>query len=89
MVSLHGPCTLPPQVRGPRSDVATVLRVPDGASQPRRLFTYAEVAEYLNVGVTTAKRLARDGEIPKVHIAHSVRFEPADLDAYIKRRKAM
>lgn len=55
----------------------------------RRLLTYAEAADYLNVGVTTAKRLARDGEFPKVHVGHSVRFDVADLDAYIERRKGL
>lgn len=54
----------------------------------RRLLSYAAVADYLGVSVRQAKKLAEDGEFPKVPIGHRVLFDRADIDSYIERVKA-
>lgn len=53
----------------------------------RRLLNYAGLAAYLSVSVTRAKALAAAGEIPKVMIGGSVRFDVQDADLFIDRAK--
>ena len=48
-----------------------------------RLLTRPEAAKYLNVSVSTLHRSA----LAPVRIGRAVRFDPADLDAFIKQRK--
>ena len=53
----------------------------------RRLFDYAHLATYLGIGITKAKEIVGNGEIPKTRIAGRVLFDRADVDAYIERIK--
>jgi excisionase family DNA binding protein len=46
----------------------------------------AEAAIYLKVSVTTVLRLVRSGELPHTRVGRSIRFRPADLDAYLESR---
>lgn len=49
----------------------------------RRLLSVREAAERLGVSVTTMRRLQQRREIPHFKISGNVRFDPADLDAYV------
>jgi excisionase family DNA binding protein len=53
----------------------------------RRMLDYPHLATYLDVGITKAKELARDGAFPKIKIGGSVRFDKVDVDTYIERLK--
>lgn len=59
----------------------------DLTGEPRRLLDYQGVAHYLSISVANAKALAKDGEFVKVKIGAAVRFDVADLDAYVERKK--
>lgn len=47
-----------------------------------------DVAAYLNVDEKTIYRLAKRGELPGFKVAGTWRFKPADMDAWIEKRKA-
>ncbi len=49
------------------------------------LLTIGEVADRLAVSVRTVRNLANAGELRKLKIRSSTRFEPGDVDAYIAR----
>lgn len=52
------------------------------------LLTYPEAADRLRVSTKTLRRLVAAGTIPAVRISvGSVRFDVADLDAYLAARK--
>jgi excisionase family DNA binding protein len=50
---------------------------------PRRWLTAAEVAELLNLSLRTVRRLIKDQKLRVVHVGHSVRVRPEDLDEFI------
>lgn len=54
---------------------------------PTGLLTVQEVAERLAVSLATVRRLTRAGELTKVVIGGSIRFEPLDVEALIERGK--
>jgi excisionase family DNA binding protein len=49
----------------------------------RRLLPIGAAAEYLSVSRATIERLVRRGELPRVKVAGSTRFDVVDLDDYI------
>ena len=50
--------------------------------------TYLEAAARLGVSPKTLRRIVDDGSIPTVRpTEHTVRFDPADVDAFIASRK--
>ncbi|MBU1313595.1 MAG: helix-turn-helix domain-containing protein [Alphaproteobacteria bacterium] len=65
----------------------------DGEPQPlEKLLTLKEVAEILAVSERTVRDFVDKGEIPFVDIGHGnrrrlMRFLPADVDAFIDRRR--
>ena len=55
---------------------------------PRPLLTIAETAEHLRVSTETVRQLVLSGELPKIQLGEqSPRIDPADLDAFIARRR--
>jgi excisionase family DNA binding protein len=54
---------------------------------PKLLLTEAEAAERLTVSRRTLWGLRAAGAIPSVRIGKLVRYDPADLAAYIERQK--
>lgn len=48
-----------------------------------RLLTVEEVAERLTASVRTVYRMARAGEIRCIRVRKVIRFQPADVDAFI------
>ena len=44
-------------------------------------------AKHLCVPVSKIRDMARKGELPCVHLGHYIRFQPEDLDKYIKDHK--
>jgi excisionase family DNA binding protein len=59
-----------------------------------RLLTPAEAAEHLGVGEDTLRLIRKAGELPYVNIGRGTkretpRFDPADLDAWLERRKKL
>ncbi len=52
-----------------------------------KLLTTKQAASWLCIGVRTLQYLAASKDIRKVRIGSSVRFDPADLQAYIERCK--
>ncbi|MGE5607810.1 MAG: helix-turn-helix domain-containing protein [Bacillota bacterium] len=56
-------------------------------SQGEALLTPRDAAERLTISERTLWGLAESGEVPCVRIGRSVRYDPADLRAYIDRRK--
>ena len=53
------------------------------------LLTVRDVAERLAISLATVQRLARAGELTKVTIGGSVRFEPGDVDGLVERGKRL
>lgn len=49
--------------------------------------TGREVAEHLAVSLATVERLVRAGELTKVRVGGSIRFEACDVDALVERGK--
>lgn len=54
---------------------------------PRRLLDYDGLAHYLSIGRSKAFEIVAAGEIRKVAIGSLVRFDVADVDAYVERLK--
>lgn len=52
-----------------------------------KLLTVKEVCDRLAISDATLYRLINKGEIPTVKIGRSLRFDPADVAAYIERCK--
>jgi len=50
------------------------------------LLTVEESADALRIGMSTLKKLVRQGEIPVVRIGRSVRLRPGDISAWIERQ---
>jgi excisionase family DNA binding protein len=48
-----------------------------------RLLTAAEVAKLLNVPVSWVRESTRSGAMPCVRLGRYVRFDPADVEAWI------
>jgi len=51
------------------------------------LLTVDEVAERLGVSATTVSRLVRERAIPHVRVRHALRFDPADLEAWLDAQR--
>jgi excisionase family DNA binding protein len=56
---------------------------------PRLALTVVEAGERIGVKRTTMYKLIRDGEIESFTIGRLRKVDPAELDAYIKRRSAV
>lgn len=52
-----------------------------------KLLTIKEVAERLSVSEPTIYRLINRGELPTVKIGRALRFDEADIEAYIRKAK--
>lgn len=57
------------------------------APMVEKLLTYKQAGELLGVTERTIFTLVADDELPAVRFGRSVRIDPADLRAYIDRRK--
>lgn len=61
---------------------------PDTGSTPagqRRLLTIAEVAEWLGVTIRHVRRLVQERRIPFIKWGHLLRFDPDEVEAWIRR----
>ncbi len=54
----------------------------------RHLLSRREAATYLAISPRKLDQLVADGDLPRVKIGSCVRFEQADLDAFIAAQKA-
>ena len=52
-----------------------------------RLMTAREAAKYLNISERTLWALSNGGELPRVQIGRAVRYDAADLEAFINSNK--
>lgn len=52
----------------------------------RQLLTLKQVADRLQVSMSTVNRRVASGEIPIVRLGRNIRVRPEDLDAYIETR---
>ena len=57
----------------------------DGA---RPLLSYQETADHLGISLAGLKRMVASGTFPHVRIGQRVLFDPADIEAWVKDRKA-
>lgn len=55
------------------------------AAKQEKLLSMLDVVERLNVSRTTLWRLVRDGKIEAHRIGKQLRFEPCEVEAFIKR----
>ncbi len=60
-------------------------KAPDTAVEP--LITYREAAEILGVTERTVSSLVKEGKLRAVRFGRSVRFDPADIRAFIEQGK--
>lgn len=58
---------------------------PPKPADPKRLLRLDEVADRLNVSITTVRRLVAADELPVVRVGKAVRVRPADVEDYIRR----
>lgn len=56
-------------------------------ASPRLLIKAEEAAQMLSISPRLLWSLAQRGEIPQVRIGRSVRYDPADLHAWVQRQK--
>ncbi len=61
------------------------MSIEDGPSSS--LLNIREVAELLNVSVTSVRRLQRARKLPFVKVGGSVRFDQSDIASYMKARR--
>lgn len=52
------------------------------------LLTVRQVAMRLGIGLRTISSLTASGDLPCVRIGRSVRYDPADVAAFVERLKA-
>jgi excisionase family DNA binding protein len=52
-----------------------------------RLLNSRQAAECLAISLATIKRLVRDGQLAYVKIGHCLRFDPADLAAFVASQR--
>ena len=50
-----------------------------------RLFSTAQLAEYLNLNPVTVRRKAKSGEIPSIRIGNRLRFDKEQIDRWLKQ----
>jgi len=62
---------------------------PTSVPTPKLLLTIREAAEALSVCAKTVSNLTRRGELPVVRIGSAVRYDLADLQTFIDRRKGV
>lgn len=64
-----------------KSAITQTLTQPDASD---RLFTRAEVAEYLNVGTTFIEQLRRQGKLPSYRLSGKcIRYKKSDCDVLL------
>jgi len=51
------------------------------------LLSVRQVAQLLHVSTTTIYRLCEAGELAHLRVSHAVRIAPADLVAYLKKKR--
>jgi len=57
------------------------------AATETRLMTAREAAKYLNISERTLWALSDVGDLPRVQIGRAVRYDAADLEAFINSNK--
>jgi len=68
--------------------VAEAVRAALSQTKPaQRLLTVVEAAEYLTVSRRYLANLTAAGDIPAVRMGRAVRYDIADLDAWIEQSK--
>lgn len=60
---------------------------PSGAASAPALLTRAEASRFLALSPRKLDQLAASGELPRVKIGAAVRFDPADLEAFVAAAK--
>lgn len=60
---------------------------PAGAASTPTLLTRAEASRFLSLSPRKLDQLAANGELPRVKIGAAVRFDPADLEAFVAAAK--
>jgi excisionase family DNA binding protein len=55
---------------------------------PERLLSVRAVADLLGVSRATVYALVERGELPRERISNVLRFDPADVSAFIKRSRS-
>jgi len=60
--------------------------IPIAEKTPSRLLNAQDIAEALNIGLSTVYLLLERGELPSIRIGRSVRVRPQDLDEFIESR---
>jgi len=61
------------------TDISNIYNV----SEHDRLLKASEVAEMLNIGLSFAYKLMREGEIPSIKLGRAVRVRHCDLKTFI------
>lgn len=49
----------------------------------KKLLTVTELADILSVNQLTIRRMVKRGQLSAVRIGRAVRFDPADIDAFL------
>lgn len=60
-----------------------------GTTETRQndLMDIQQLADRLGVGVRYVRRLVAERRVPYIKLGHLLRFDPADIDAWIERAK--
>lgn len=53
------------------------------APSVEQMLTYREAADVLKIGLTTVKKLCKDGDLTAVNVGRQVRIRARDLQTYI------
>jgi excisionase family DNA binding protein len=63
------------------------FRSASDSTSPPALLTRAEASRFLSLSPRKLDQLAASGELPRVKIGAAVRFDPADLEAFVAAAK--
>ena len=67
--------------------MSTAIQALSHDTRSERLWTTQEVARFLHLSKKAVYRLVEDRELPHVRVLNRLRFEPKDIEEFVRRRR--
>ncbi len=64
-----------------------IENIVNGKADMKTLLTPKNIAEKLNLSISTVYYYAKNGTLPELHIGNKIRFDPDEIENYIKNLK--
>jgi excisionase family DNA binding protein len=65
----------------------TALNQKEVVALKERLYTIAEIAEYLSMTQDTIRRWIKEGQMPAIKLDRELRVKESDLEAFLEARR--